>query len=62
MQLVKAWVSLVMCRFNVQLTACKVKHIETFAKQMLAEGHCVVIGLQSTGWPSTISQKLLSLE
>lgn len=34
---------------RVQLTACKVGPIEEFAKKMLAEGHCVVIGLQSTG-------------
>ena len=33
----------------VQLTACKVDDIEAFAKDMLAKGHCVVIGLQSTG-------------
>ena len=33
----------------VQLTASKVTHIIGFAKRMLADGHCVVIGLQSTG-------------
>lgn len=35
----------------LQLTACKVDDIEAFAKDMLAKGHCVVIGLQSTGEP-----------
>ena len=34
---------------HMQLTACKVEQIETFSKKMLAEGHCIVIGLQSTG-------------
>lgn len=34
---------------HVQLTACKVDHIEKFAKDQLAKGHCIVIGLQSTG-------------
>ena len=33
----------------MQLTASKVEHIVKFAKEMLADGHCVVIGLQSTG-------------
>ena len=34
---------------TLQLTACKIDDIESFAKKMLAEGHCIVIGLQSTG-------------
>ena len=40
---------------GVQLTACKVDDIEAFAKDMLAKGHCVVIGLQSTGAPPRLS-------
>ncbi|CAL8469508.1 g9049 [Coccomyxa elongata] len=35
--------------FRQLLTACKVEQIETFSKKTLAEGHCIVIGLQSTG-------------
>ncbi len=34
---------------RLQLTACKIDDIEAFAKKMLAKGHCIVIGLQSTG-------------
>lgn len=47
-------------RFFRQLcTAAKVPHIIALTRRALAEGHCVVIGLQSTGarsspeWPRT---------
>ena len=43
----------------MQLTACKVDDIEAFAKDMLAKGHCVVIGLQSTGEPALVVHPLL---
>ena len=33
----------------VQLTGCKVDYIVDFAKDQLAKGYCIVIGLQSTG-------------
>ena len=40
-------------RFFRQLcTAAKVDKVSQLAQQALAEGHCIVIGLQSTGHPS----------
>ena len=39
----------------LQLTACKVDDMVEYAKNMLAKGHCVVIGLQSTGEISSLT-------
>ena len=47
---------------SVQLTASKVTHIVGFAKRMLADGHCVVIGLQSTGGRLPQSLHLFKLQ
>ena len=33
----------------MQLTGCKVDYIVDFARDQLAKGYCIVIGLQSTG-------------
>lgn len=40
--------------FRQLVTAAKVPHVADLAKQHLTASNCVVIGLQSTGWDSSL--------